>query len=159
MGTRDHPDAEGAPYFVTFATHGRRTVFRDSSAARQFVDELHLLRHELGFLLLAYVVMPDHVHLIVVPPPGLAIGKIMQYVKGRFARLHNQRTGGEGRLWQSRYYEAIIRDEATLWRRIEYIETNPVTAGLAASSEGYPFSSAASVHEDVERYLALGVPG
>lgn len=138
-------------------------AFPTSSHALHFVDQLHHLREELRFLLVAYVVMPDHVHLIIVPPRGLTIAKIMQFVKGRFARLHNQRTGP---LWQSRYYETIIRGEAALWRRIEYlwrrieyIETNPVDAGLAASPEEYPFSSAAVACEDVERYLALGVPG
>ena len=154
MGTRTHPSAPQYPYFVTFATYVRRAVFQDTEAGRLFVDELYKLRDELGFLLLSFVVMPDHVHLIIVPAPDVGLAKIMQYVKGRFARLHHARDGGTGSLWQSRYYETTIRDEAALFRRIEYIEGNPVTSGLVSRSEDYPFSSAATGRVDLEAYLS-----
>lgn len=98
--------------------------------------------------------MPDHVHLIVVPGLAANLGNIMQYVKGRFARRYNERTGGVGKLWQDRYYESIIRDEASLVRRMQYIEANPVTAGLVSQPEEFPFSSAASERDDLESYLA-----
>lgn len=156
MGTRAHPDEPQVPYFVTFATYGRHPVFQDLETARLLVDELHILRQELRFLLLSYVVMPDHVHLVVVPSSVAGLAKIMQYVKGRFARLYHVRNGGSGRLWQSRYYETAVRDEAALWRRIEYIEENPMKAGLVEQPQDYPFSSAAKERMDLEKYLAPG---
>ncbi len=97
--------------------------------------------------------MPDHVHLIVVPGLVADLGKVMQYVKGRFARRYNGRTGGVGKFWQDRYYESIIRDEASLMRRVQYVEANPVTAGLVREPEEYPFSSAANGRDDLENYL------
>lgn len=154
MGTREHPDAQRHPYFVTFTTRERRAVFQDAWAARLFVDELHKLRHELSFLLLAYVVMPDHVHVIIVPGSTVGLSKIMQYVKGRFARLYHARMGGEGHLWQSRYYETIIRDEGSLVRRIHYLEGNPVRTGLVRQPEEYPFSSATGGRIDLEQCLS-----
>ena len=142
------------PYFVTFATFGRHPVFQDVEVARLFVDELHKLRHELRFLLLSYVVMPGHVHLVIVPSSAAGLAKIMQYVKGRFARFYHARNGGTGSLWQSRYYETAVRGEAALLRRIEYIEENPVKASLVSRPEDYPFSSAADGKVDWENYLA-----
>ena len=122
--------------------------------ARFFVEELRTLRSELHFLLLGYVVMPDHVHLIVVPSLAANLGEVIQYVKGRFARRYNERTGGVGKFWQDRYYESIIRDEASLIRRMQYVEANPVKVGLVSQSEEYPFSSATSERDDLESYLA-----
>ena len=154
MGTRNHPNISQQPYFVTFATWERRFVYQDPAAARFFVEELRTLRSKLGFLLLGYVIMPDHVRLIVVPSLTASLGKIMQYVKGRFVRRYNERTGGVGKLWQDRYYESIIRDEASLVRRMQYVEANPVKAGLVSHSEEYPYSSAANERDDLESYLA-----
>jgi putative transposase len=152
MGTRTHPDSEGLPYFVTFTTHERRPLFRDAWAARLFVEHLEQVRNELGFLLVAYAVMPDHVHLIVVPGPRVTLAKLMQIVKGRFARSYNQRTGHQGKLWQPRYYETAVRGETALMRRMEYIEANPIVAGLVKSAEEYEFSSAGRP-TDLTRYL------
>jgi putative transposase len=162
MGTRTHPDSEGLPYFVTFTTHERRRVFHDSEIAGQFVDHLHQLRDELGFLLIAHVVMPDHVHLILLPGPGHGLAELMKFIKGRFARVYNQRMGQGGRLWQPRYYESAIGGEAALMRQIAYVENNPVAAALVRNAEDFEFSSAGR-ETDLEHYLGEGpvpvVPG
>ncbi|MDZ4278244.1 MAG: transposase [Dehalococcoidia bacterium] len=153
MGTRQHPEAPGYPYFITFATHERQPILKDPAAARLLVDQLFALRGELGFLLLGYVVMPDHVHVVIVPHADAPLAKVMQFVKGRFARIYNGRSGRAGRLWQPRYYEAVIRDEAALLRRMRYMKENPVRAGLAVNPEDYPFSSAIRA-TDLDRYLS-----
>ncbi len=159
MGTRSHPIASRLPYFVTFATYGRLPVFRDAAAARLFLGELRKLRGELKFLLLGYVVMPDHVHLVIVPGSAVGLAKVMQYVKGRFARFYHARIGGEGKLWQNRYYETVIRDEASLLQRVQYMEGNPVRAGLVSQPEDCPFSSADSGRDDLEQYLSATTAG
>jgi putative transposase len=69
--------------------------------------------------------MPDHVHLLIVPGPSAGLAKTMQYVKGRFARRLNERSSSQGNVWQPRYYERAIRDEASLRQAIEYIEQIP----------------------------------
>ena len=159
MGTRIHPEALAQPYFVTFITYKRHPLFRDDGAARLFLDTLFTLRVELSFLLLAHSVMPDHIHLVIVPHADVGLARTMQYIKGRFSRLHNDRTGGRGQVWQGRYYETAVRDEAALLRRVDYVEANPVKAGLATVPEMYPFSSAAGDHRDLEAYLQEGAPG
>jgi len=116
--------------------------------------ELQQCREKLGFLLLSFVVMPDHIHLVVVPGPTADLPRIMQHVKGRFARVLNLASGETGAVWQPRFYESAVRTDVQLERWVRYIEENPVRAGLAASPETYPFSSAGGgLAADLERYL------
>jgi len=153
MGTRYHPGVAGYPYFVTAATKGRRPILGDPRAADLLVQELVRLRDELGFALLAYAVMPDHLHLLVVPSAAVDLSRIMQSIKGGFARLWNRQSGSAGSLWQARFYESAVRTEAQLWRWIEYINQNPVKAGLAATPEEYPYCSAGGrLAVDLEAY-------
>jgi putative transposase len=163
MGARDHPDLSCHAYFITTTTRERLRLLADDSCARLFVAELLALRGELGFLLLSYVVMPDHVHLMVVPGPSAGLAKTMQYVKGRFARRLNARSSSQGNVWQPRYYERAIRDEASLRQAIEYIEENPVKAGLASAAALYAYSSASQPTGDLEGFLSgaamAGWPG
>ena len=154
MGTRNHPDLPFHAYFITTTTHDRLPVFADPAAATLFTEDLFALRKELIFLLPAYVVMPDHIHLIIVPSLRAQLAKIMQHIKGRFARRYHERHGGEGKLWQPRYYERVISDEAALLRSVDYIEANPQEAGLASEAESYAYSSASRPTGDLEGYLS-----
>ncbi|MCH8994129.1 MAG: transposase [Chloroflexi bacterium] len=70
---------------MTFTTYERSPVFHDAESGQLFLAELRKLRIELGFLLLGYVVMPEHVHLVIVPGSGAGLSKVRQYVKGRFS--------------------------------------------------------------------------
>ncbi len=154
MGTRYHPGVAGYPYFVTAVTKDRQPIFRNRQAADLMLKELAQLRDELGFSLLAYAVMPDHLHLLVAPSAAVDLSRIMQSIKGRFARLWNRQSRTVGSLWQPRYYESAVRTEAQLWRWIEYINQNPVKAGLAATSEEYPYCSAGGrLAVDLEAYV------
>ena len=154
MGTRSHPTVSYQPYFVTAVTRNRTPIFRDRHAADLILKELARLRDELGFARLAYAVMPDHIHLLVAPSAGANLSRIMQSVKGRFARLWNRQLCRQGSLWQPRYYESAVRTEAQLMRWIEYIHRNPVQAGLAKSPEEYPYCSpGGKLGTDLEVYL------
>jgi len=119
------------------------------------LTELVRLRDELGFALLAYAVMPDHIHLIIVPSTTEGLSRIMQSVKGGFARLWNKELGCQGSIWQPRYYESAVRTEAQLTRWLDYTNRNPIQAGLAASPEEYPYcSSGGRLETDIEAYLS-----
>ena len=154
MGTRNHPIQGNQPYFVTANTASRRPVFADDHAARLFLAELGRLRRGLGFALLGYVVMPDHIHLVVAPGPIANLSRIMQSVKGRFAREWNHRRGKSGSIWQQRYYESAVRSEQQLVQWLKYIDDNPVHAGLTHSPQEYPYCSAGGwMATDLEAYL------
>ena len=154
VGTRFHPIATNYPHFVTTTIRDRRPVFVDDRASSLLIEILEASRTETGTQLLAYVVMPDHVHLLVVPG-RLGLGHFMRLVKGRFARYWNRSEGQPGALWQERYYETVIRTDAGLKRCIDYIHRNPVASGLSEDASAYPYSSASRRHipSDLMSYL------
>ena len=90
----------------------------------------------------AWVVMPNHVHLLILPQ--VALSQITHWIKGRTAREANlllERAGEP--FWQHESYDHWVRNERELQRIVAYIEENPVSAGLAATPEDWPLSSAA----------------
>jgi putative transposase len=93
------------------------------------------------FGLRAYVVMANHVHVLL--EPGIPIARITQEIKGQTAREANRLLGLIGtRFWQQESFDHWIRSTAE-WSRIRsYIERNPVTAGLVKKPEDWPWSSA-----------------
>jgi hypothetical protein len=90
----------------------------------------------------AFVVMPNHVHLLVIPP--IPVAELTRRLKGFTARQANRMLGRTGEaFWQPESYDHWVRSEQEWGRIAKYIESNPVLAGLAARPEGYPWSSAA----------------
>jgi putative transposase len=94
-----------------------------------------------GLSIRAYCLMPNHVHLVVVPLRRDAMARVLRDAQGRYASYLNTRQGADGHVWQGRYYSCPM-DEGHLWNAIRYIERNPVRAGLAESPEDWPWSSA-----------------
>ena len=113
---------------------------RDPQAA-QVVEENWLHFDTKDYRLLAWVVMPNHVHLLVEiwqTPQA----ELLKDWKGYSARRINRILGRRGKLWQDDYWDRYIRDEAHYRKVVHYIEWNPVKAGLVKSPEQWPFSSA-----------------
>ena len=115
------------------------------------------LRHLDGrrFVLLAYCVMPNHVHAVFVPnadappatpedvveaPPTGALTPIMHSLKSYTAHAVNELLGRTGPFWQRESYDHWVRDDAELRRVVEYVVRNPVTAGLAAEPADWPWT-------------------
>jgi putative transposase len=113
---------------------------RDPRIAAMVVKALHYGEEALKFYTLhAYVVMPNHVH--VVWQPLVRMSRIMHWLKAATARRANAILGLNGAFWQEESYDHWIRS-ADEWRRIvRYVEWNPVKAGLAKSIEEWPWSS------------------
>ncbi len=93
------------------------------------------------FLLFGYVVMPDHLHLLMAPfHAGLQDG--MHRLKMRTGRRMRRVRGDSGPFWQPRYFDFILRRVGDFWDKLQYIHENPVHAKLVASPEEWPWSSA-----------------
>src|SRR5205814_593617 len=89
----------------------------------------------------AFVVMPNHVHLLVTPLAD--VSRIMQSLKRFTARECNRILGATGSpFWQNESYDRLVRDDAEFQGIVRYIEVNPVKAGLAAVPEEFRWSSA-----------------
>ena len=129
-------------YMVTSVTSGRMTLFSKPSRAliiQSCIFNGMALQH---YWLLAFVVMPDHIHLVV-KPRLKAIDSCVGSLKGASAREVNRMERLIWNIWQPGYIARPIESSTVLSREIEYLENNPVRAGLADSPTEYGFSSAA----------------
>lgn len=110
------------------------------------VQESLLYRHGVSYDLLAYVVMPSHCHVVFEPLGAECRGRtprqaIMQSLKRHTASHCNRLLGRTGRFWQPESYDRVVRGPGGMERVIEYVERNPVQAGLCTSPEEWEFSS------------------
>jgi putative transposase len=88
-----------------------------------------------------FVVMPNHVHILITIPGELSLEKAMQLIKGSFSFRANKELGFRGEIWQRGYSDVRVVDEQSFEEHRAYIENNPVRAGLVNSAEEYPFGS------------------
>ena len=96
---------------------------------------------ERAYRMQAWVIMPNHVHLVV-DVWNVPLVKLINGWKGKAAREANKCLGRNGAFWQGDYYDTLVRDEAHLKRAIRYTEQNPLKAYLAKAARDRPWSSA-----------------
>lgn len=123
-------------------TAARRPIFADDLAADEFAQVVGELRAEMNFRLHAWVVMPDHIHLVLTTPAGQPIGRVIGRLKGRVAHRWNRKWGLRGSLWQGRFHERALRSPLAIIAAIDYVHRNPVVGGLVAEPEDFRWSSA-----------------
>ena len=93
------------------------------------------------YRLLAWVIMPNHVHVLVEMLEGFALGDVVQSWKSFTAKKANRVLNRSGRLWMEDYFDRYVRDEIHLWVTMSYIERNPVEAGLVRRAQDWNWSS------------------
>jgi len=112
-----------------------------SPTVAKMVTEAIYYRDRRAYRLHSFVVMPNHVHLLITPLE--AVSKLMQSLKRFTAREGNRMLGLTGQpFWQDESYDRLVRNEAEFDRIVRYIEWNPVTVGLSATPEEFQWSSA-----------------
>lgn len=94
------------------------------------------------YILIAWVIMPNHFHILLRPFEGVALEKIMHSIKSYSAQKANKLLGRSGKFWQEEYYDRYIRDARHFSATVKYIEMNPVKAKLCKSPEDWIFGSA-----------------
>jgi putative transposase len=102
------------------------------------------MRQKRGFLLTAWVFLPDHWHAIICPPYPLTISRVFQAVKVSSMISINHGHGEAGELWQGRFFDHALRTVKEYLKTVEYIHLNPVRRGLVKCAEDWKWSS---VHE------------
>ncbi len=131
----------GVPHHVTQRGSRRQTTFFGSSDYQEYRQTLQHWCKETQVVIWAYCLMPNHVHLLLVPPTSESLGKAMRETHRRFSLLQNRRQGWKGQVWQGRYFSCPL-SHTHLLLAARYIEGNPVRAGLARVAEAWPWSSA-----------------
>ena len=131
----------GRPHHVTQRGNRRMQTFFSDADYRAYVSLLASQCGQWDVRIWAYCLMPNHVHLVLVPGTEEALGRALGEAHRRYTWAVNRREGWRGFLWQGRF-SSFVMDTAYLLAATAYIERNPVAAGLVERAEQWPFSSA-----------------
>ena len=142
MGRLTHRTGEGWTYFVTMKAFQSSNILQSQEAASLVVAKLLEYRDKKNYLLHEFVVVPNHVHLILTPAQSVGLERAMQLIKGGSSHeIHGVR-GGKTPLWQSGFHESRVTSWADYQKKRDYIYFNPVAAKLVENPEAWPFGSA-----------------
>ena len=147
----------GDLHFLTFSCYRRLPLLKTMRARNLFVQALGRIRERYKFLLVGYVVMPNHVHLLISESPSGTPSVVLKVLKQRVSRdlRGNKRrtpTGqlrlafarGDGslpRFWRPRFYDFNVWNKKKLREKLEYMHTNPVARKLVDHPKEWPWSS------------------
>ena len=131
----------GQPQHVIQRGNNRELIFADEEDYRYYLDRLKAAasRHQVDIH--TYVLMTNHVHLLVTPWSQQGIGGMMQGVGRYYVQYFNHRYGRTGTLWEGRYKATLVDSEAYLLTCYRYVELNPVRARMVEHPAEYPWSS------------------
>jgi putative transposase len=129
-------------FFVTTNTWERRQLFRTERLARLLIDTIYRYRAESRYRLHEFVVMPDHLHLLITLDETIAIERAVQFIKGGFSFRVRHELRSATEIWQRGFSDRRIRQAEEYAERVIYIRQNPVRAGLCTRPDEYPYSSA-----------------
>jgi len=131
----------GQPHHIALRGADGVLVFRAPDDYRCFLRCLRDVAARRRVAIHAYVLMPDHVHLLATPATPAAIGQMIQSLGRRYVRWFNARYARSGTIWNGRYRSSVIEAEQYLLACSRYIEANPVRADLVSDASSYPWSS------------------
>ena len=174
---------KGTVYFVTTNTINRRKIFTDETAAKFLLMCIGYNKFMLNFRLFGYVIMPDHLHMLLQTSEDSEkynLSFIMKQIKGNFARKYNEwfqhreseikcnrqliagyKKDAQGHfyrpVWQESFYDIALRDSKQVREKIEYMHWNPVKAGLVEHPKQYEFSSYQQYYGEKRLWIQIPV--
>lgn len=158
MSNLKHYDNLGTARFLTFSCHRRQKLFNDEKVNAIFIRNLDRIRKKYDFKLLGYVLMPNHVHLVIYPRESLKIGKVIGELKSLSARdiLRYYKNIGNSVLkelvvrrdgiqryafWQRRCYDHNCRGQSAVLEKLNYCHNNPINKKLVIKQSDWIWSS------------------
>lgn len=156
MPRKPREEVEDGVFHVYARGNDKGLVYRDDSDRQTYLRLLARAVKLCRWRLLAFCLMPNHVHLLV-ETPETNLGKGMRWLHGLYGREFNDRHGRSGHVFQGRYGSVPIKTDEQLWWAAAYIAMNPVEAGLCDRPEEWGWSShAATVRGNGPRWLDVG---
>jgi putative transposase len=152
----------GALHFVTGNVLDRNRIFTDATLCTAFLEELRSLNEEWPSKLIAYVLMPDHFHLVSNPSDGRIkefVGALKSISARRILKTSKRfrfKANEDGHhVWQESFKALPLWSGWMIWQKINYIHANPLKAGLVKSAKNYPWSSFRSFYSQDQTSLAV----
>jgi REP element-mobilizing transposase RayT len=163
---------EGSIYYITSVIYARTKLFVQPSFIIPLIDSLNYYRYQFDIKIIGYVIMPDHIHLLLYPQSEQSIIEFMRdfkrFTSGRitrqakverksewikmFEQAGTETERAEFKVWQDSFWEQNIFTEDFLKQKLDYIHKNPVRAGIVNNAIDYFFSSARNYYLD-DRHL------
>jgi putative transposase len=143
-------------HFITFCCYHRKRLLESARSRNLVIRVLGEVHAKYGFALVGYVIMPEHVHLLISESSAVPPAKIIQVFKQRVSRrMRGKKRPRKGQLslpfpeppsqlrrfWQRRYYDFNIYSRKKLWEKLEYMHANPVEERLVQHPQDWPWSS------------------
>ncbi len=129
------------PHHITQRGNNRESAFFDNEDREFYLKALSRYSQQWEFDIWAYCLMTNHVHILSVPRRKESLARGMGSTNLVYTQHINRKYKRSGRLWQNRFFSAIVEDETYLWAVVRYIERNPVRVGLVQRAEDYKWSS------------------
>jgi putative transposase len=136
----------GCFHFLTFSCYHRLSYLGTGAARSLFERSLEVMCIRYDFVVCGYVVMPEHIHLLVSEPKNAVLSKAIQALKLSVSVQSRERP-----FWQPRYYDFNVHNEEKRVEKLRYMHRNPVVRGLVEKPEDWPWSSF--------RHYATGIEG
>lgn len=133
----------GVPHHITQRGNRREKVFFTEEDRNVYLRWLREYGEKHRVDVLAYCLMTNHVHLVVIPASEEGLQGVLKPLHMRYAQRINRSRGWKGHVWQGRFFSSPL-DEAYLWAAMRYVERNPVRAKMVRKAENYPWSSASA---------------
>jgi putative transposase len=138
----DNATGRERTFFVTTRTASGKSLFQTERMTNLFIEVLRSTVRSGRITVHDFVVIPNHVHILMTVPGEMSIERAMQLIKGGFSFRANKELGFRGEVWQRGFSDVRITSEESFQQHREYIESNPVKAGLASTAEEYRGGSA-----------------
>ena len=141
---------EGAPYHVTSRTNNKIRVFANNLGRKIMLMTLEHSKEKYTFSLHNFCIMSNHIHLLITPAKGTSLSKIIQWIKTNSAKRWNYIHGSKDHLWGDRFFSRPIKNLNEYFFVYNYIDQNPVKAGLVQNAQDWKWSGAYYIAHNIK---------
>lgn len=149
---------DGFVYHVLNRGNGRQRVFHKSQDYKVFIDLMRDAKTRYSVKVLAFCLMPNHFHMILMPTRAEDLSRWMQWLMTCHVRRYHRDNGTSGHVWQGRFKSFVIQRDEHLLTGLRYVEGNPVRAGLVNSAKDWLWSSHSVLIDNSSRLLLDEIP-
>ncbi len=129
------------PHHITQRGNYRQNIFSNDKDREKYLVFVQEYSQKCGASILAYCLMINHTHFVVIPKDEGSLAKTFNYAHAQYSKYYNWKRNVAGHLWQSRFYSCVL-DEGHVIRTARYVERNPVRAGIVKEPWDWKWSSA-----------------